>query len=60
MKILEESIDKGIWDAIENCPFLPMLENDKVIYENLGPNGLSMKAKGHNMIVLQRILLHLP
>jgi len=33
MKIFVESIDKGIWDAIENGPFVPMLENDKVIYE---------------------------
>ena len=31
MKIFVESIDKGIWDAIKNSPFVPMLENDKVI-----------------------------
>jgi len=33
MKIFVESIDKGIWDAIENGHFVPMLENNKVIYE---------------------------
>jgi len=33
MKIFVESIDKGFWDAIKNCPFVLMLENDKVIYE---------------------------
>ena len=36
MKIFVESIDKGIWDAIKNGPFVPMLENDnKVISEKL-------------------------
>jgi len=33
MKIFVESIDKGIWDAIQNGPFVPMLENDKVVSE---------------------------
>jgi len=33
MKIFVESIDIGIWDAIKNGPFIPMLENDKVISE---------------------------
>jgi len=59
MKIFVESIDKRIWDAIKNGLFVPMLENDKVIFKNLGPNRLSMKAKRLNMIVLQRTLLHL-
>ncbi|XP_068503940.1 uncharacterized protein [Phaseolus vulgaris] len=30
MKIFVESLDKGIWDAIENGPFIPKLENDGV------------------------------
>ncbi|XP_068504252.1 uncharacterized protein [Phaseolus vulgaris] len=30
MKIFVESIDRGIWDAIVNGPFIPMLEKDKV------------------------------
>jgi len=33
MKIFVESIEKGIWDAIKNNPFIPMLEDEKVIYE---------------------------
>jgi len=33
MKIFVESINKGIWDAIENGPFVPMLESDEVIFE---------------------------
>jgi len=33
MKIFLESIDKGIWDAIKNGHFIPMIENEKVIYE---------------------------
>ena len=28
MKIFVESFDKGIWDAIENDPFIPKFEND--------------------------------
>jgi len=33
MKIFVKSICKGIWDAIENDPFVPMLEKDKVFFE---------------------------
>ena len=33
MKIFVESIDKGIWAAIQNGPFISMLENDKVVSE---------------------------
>jgi len=33
MKIFVESNDKGIWDAIKNASFIPMIENEKVIYE---------------------------
>ncbi|XP_068487075.1 uncharacterized protein [Phaseolus vulgaris] len=28
MKICVESLDKGIWDAFENGPIIPKLEND--------------------------------
>jgi len=28
MKIFVESFDKGIWDAIENGPFIPKFEKD--------------------------------
>ena len=30
MRIFVESIDKGIWDAIKNGHFIPMIENEKV------------------------------
>ncbi|XP_068497810.1 uncharacterized protein [Phaseolus vulgaris] len=33
MKIFVESLDKGIWDAIENGTFIPKLENDGVFIE---------------------------
>ena len=33
MKIFVESINKGIQDAIKNGLFIPMIENEKVIYE---------------------------
>ena len=29
MKIFVESIDQGIWDVIENCPFIPRIEKAK-------------------------------
>jgi len=42
MKILVESLDKGIWDAIENDPFIPKFEKDgssiekpSVVYSHL-------------------------
>jgi len=33
MKIFIESIDKGIWDAIVNGPFIPKHEKDDVFIE---------------------------
>jgi len=33
LKIFVEAIDKGIWDAIKNGHFIPLIENEKVIYE---------------------------
>jgi len=33
MKIFVESIDKRIWDTIENSSFVPMFEKDKVFFE---------------------------
>ena len=33
MKIFVESVDRGIWDAIENGHFIPKLENDGVFIE---------------------------
>jgi len=33
MKIFVESLDRGIWDAIENGPFFPMFEKDNVFFE---------------------------
>ena len=34
MKIFVESLDRGIWDAIENDPFIPKLEKDGAFIEN--------------------------
>jgi len=33
MKIFVESLDKRIWDAIENGPFIPTIEKDNVSVE---------------------------
>ena len=33
MKIFVESINKGIWDAIKDGLFIPMIENEKEIFE---------------------------
>jgi len=30
MKVFVQSTDKGIWDAIENGPFIPKIEKDDV------------------------------
>ena len=35
MKIFVESFDKGIWNAIENDPFIPKFENDGSSIEKL-------------------------
>jgi len=32
MKIFVESLDRGIWDAIENDLFIPKLEKDSVFF----------------------------
>jgi len=34
MKIFVESLDKGIWDAIENDPFIPKFEKEGASIEN--------------------------
>jgi len=54
MKIFVESIDRGIWDAIINDPFVPKHEKMMFSLENLGSNGLSLKIKRLNMIALPR------
>jgi len=33
MKIFMHSIDKGIWEAIENCPFIPQVKKDDVFVD---------------------------
>jgi len=33
MKIFMESLDKGIWDVIENGPFVPKFEKDGSVIE---------------------------
>jgi len=32
MEIFVESIDQGIWDAIENGPFIPRIEKGWIFY----------------------------
>jgi len=55
MKIFVESIDKGIWDAIVNGPFVPKFEKKMMFsLKNHGPNGLRVKVKELNMIALLR------
>jgi len=60
MKIFVESLDRGIWDAIENGPFIPKLEKDGVFIESLGPNRLIQKTKEKSLIAFQKILSPLP
>jgi len=51
MKIFVESLDKGIWDAIENVPFVPKFEKNLPL-KNLGLNGLILNARRPNLIAL--------
>jgi len=60
MKISVESLDRGIWDAIENGHFIPKLEKDGDLLKSLGPNGLVQKMKEQSLIVLQNIVSPLP
>jgi len=55
MKIFMESLDKGIWDAIENGPFVPNLKNMDLSLKSLGLNGLIQKARRPNSIALPKI-----
>ena len=53
MKIFVESIDKGIWDSIENGPFIPKLKkNGSFIAKHLGPNGSMKNVRWPSLIVL--------
>jgi len=49
MKIFVESRDKGIWDAIENDPFIPKFEKDGSSIEK---QRLILKARMPNLIAL--------
>ena len=33
MKIFMDSIDKGIWETIENGPFIPQVKRDEVLID---------------------------
>jgi len=50
-----ESLDKGIWDAIENGPFIPKFEKMDLPLKSLGLNGLIQKARRPNSIALPKI-----
>jgi len=52
MKIFVESLDKGIWDAIENGPLFQNLKKMDLPLKNLGLNGLILKARRPNLIAL--------
>jgi len=46
IKFFVESIDREIWDAITNGPFVPKLEKKMLfLLKNLGPNGLRLRIK---------------
>ena len=56
MKIFMESLDKGIWDAIENDPFIPTFEKMVLSLRSHGLNGLMQKVERPNSIALPKIL----
>jgi len=55
MKIFVESINQGIWDAIENGPFIPKTKKGGSFTKILGPNGLMKKVKRPSLTALPRI-----
>jgi len=55
MKIFVESLDKGIWDAIEIALLFQNLKRKVLLLKNLGPNGLMLKIKRPSLIALPRI-----
>ena len=60
MKIFFQSLDRGIWDAIEMVLFFLCLKKIMFSLKNLDPNGLRMKVKEQSLIALQKILSPLP
>jgi len=52
LKIIVESLDKGIWEAIENGLNFKRMD---LLLKNLGPNGLMLKIKRPSLIALPRI-----
>jgi len=49
-----KSVNRGFWDAIVNDPFVLKFEKMMFSLKNHGPNGLRVKVKELNMIVLPR------
>jgi len=45
MKIFVEYIDKGIWNAIKNGPFIPMVEDEKVISKKSWSQWIEQESK---------------
>ena len=45
MKIFMKSLDKGIWDAIENGPFVPKFEKDGFVIEKPWSQWTDSKSK---------------
>ena len=52
MKICVESLDQGIWDAIENGLFIPKIEKAESFTRKPCPNGLMKKVKRPSLIAL--------
>jgi len=45
VKIFVESIDRGIWDTIENDPFVPKVQKDNVFIEKPWSQGTMSESK---------------
>ena len=51
-----ESLDKGIWDPIENDPFIPKFEKDGSVIEKPWSQWTDAESKRPNSIALPKIL----
>jgi len=58
-EIFVESIDRGIWDAIVNVPFVPKAKKDYVFIEKPWFHWTESESKELNMIVLLKTSSHL-
>jgi len=54
-KIFMHSTDKGIWETIENGPFIPQVKRDRVLIDKPSSEWTKLKAREQSLTGLLRI-----